>query len=69
MTDRPWALVALNMGGPDRLDAVEPFLVNVLSDPDLVRLPFPMSALRLRRRAGSRRAQRRRPRRPGLDAA
>lgn len=40
---RPWALVALNMGGPDTLEAVEPFLRNLLSDPELVRLPFPMS--------------------------
>jgi protoporphyrin/coproporphyrin ferrochelatase len=40
---RSWAVVALNMGGPDSLDAVEPFLRNLLSDPDLVRLPFPIS--------------------------
>lgn len=41
---RPWALVALNMGGPDSLDAVRPFLRNLLADPALVRLPFPLSA-------------------------
>jgi protoporphyrin/coproporphyrin ferrochelatase len=42
MTTKPWALVVLNMGGPDSMEAVEPFLVNLLSDPELVRLPFPM---------------------------
>ncbi|HYC76038.1 MAG TPA: ferrochelatase [Planctomycetota bacterium] len=40
---RPWALVALNMGGPDSLEAVRPFLRNLLSDPRIVRLPFPLS--------------------------
>jgi ferrochelatase len=40
---KPWALVALNMGGPDGMDAIEPFLRNLLSDPAIVRLPFPMS--------------------------
>jgi ferrochelatase len=40
---KPWAVVVLNMGGPDSMEAVEPFLRNLLSDPELVRLPFPMS--------------------------
>jgi protoporphyrin/coproporphyrin ferrochelatase len=39
---KPWALVVLNMGGPDSLDAVEPFLRNLLADPALVQLPFPL---------------------------
>lgn len=33
------ALVLLNMGGPDSLDAIEPFLYNLFSDRDLIRLP------------------------------
>jgi protoporphyrin/coproporphyrin ferrochelatase len=39
----PRALVALNMGGPDSLDAVRPFLRNLLADPYIVRLPPPLS--------------------------
>lgn len=34
------AVVVLNMGGPDRLESVEPFLANLLADPALIRLPF-----------------------------
>jgi ferrochelatase len=30
----------LNLGGPDSLEAVEPFLVNLFSDPFLIRLPL-----------------------------
>lgn len=33
------ALVLLNMGGPDSLESVEPFLRNLFSDRDLIRLP------------------------------
>lgn len=36
----PIGLVLLNMGGPDDLGAVEPFLYNLFSDRDLIRLPF-----------------------------
>jgi ferrochelatase len=43
MGAKPWALVALNMGGPDKPEAIEPFLRNLLSDPALVKLPFPLS--------------------------
>src|SRR5512141_2269126 len=32
------AVVALNMGGPDAPEAVEPFLRNLFSDPDLIQL-------------------------------
>lgn len=35
------AVVLLNMGGPDSLDAVEPFLCNLFSDRDIIRLPCP----------------------------
>jgi ferrochelatase len=32
-------VVLLNMGGPDSLDAVEPFLYNLFSDHDIIRIP------------------------------
>jgi protoporphyrin/coproporphyrin ferrochelatase len=34
------AVVLLQFGGPDSLDAVEPFLFNLFSDPDIIKLPF-----------------------------
>ncbi len=36
-------VVLLNLGGPDSLDAVEPFLYNLFSDPDII--DFPLSFL------------------------
>lgn len=39
MEDKPIGLVLLNMGGPDSLAAVEPFLYNLFSDRELIRLP------------------------------
>jgi ferrochelatase len=33
-------VVLLNMGGPENLDAVEPFLVNVFSDRSIIELPL-----------------------------
>jgi len=36
---KPLGLVLLNMGGPDSLAAVEPFLYNLFSDRELIRLP------------------------------
>ena len=33
-------VLLLNLGGPDSLDAVEPFLVNLFNDPFLIRLPL-----------------------------
>jgi len=33
------AVVLFNLGGPDSLDAVEPFLRNLFSDPAIIRLP------------------------------
>jgi protoporphyrin/coproporphyrin ferrochelatase len=33
-------VLLLNLGGPDSLDAVEPYLVNLFSDPFLIRLPL-----------------------------
>jgi ferrochelatase len=34
------AVVVFNLGGPDSLDAVEPFLENLFSDPAILSLPF-----------------------------
>jgi ferrochelatase len=33
-------VVLVNLGGPDSLEAVEPFLFNLFSDPDIIALPF-----------------------------
>lgn len=33
-------VVLLNLGGPDSLDAVEPFLYNLFSDPDIINFPL-----------------------------
>lgn len=38
-TSKPTALILLNMGGPDSLEAVEPFLYNLFSDRELIQLP------------------------------
>jgi ferrochelatase len=51
------AVVLFNLGGPDSLTAVRPFLFNLFSDPDIFRLPLawltqkPFAALVSRRRA------------------
>jgi len=34
------AVVLLNMGGPNSLEAVEPFLFNLFQDPDIFKIPF-----------------------------
>lgn len=39
------AVVLMNLGGPDSLEAVEPFLFNLFSDPDIIRLPRPLRFL------------------------
>lgn len=36
------AVVLLNLGGPDRPEAVEPFLFNLFFDPAIIRLPTPL---------------------------
>jgi protoporphyrin/coproporphyrin ferrochelatase len=36
-------VVLLNLGGPDSLEAVEPFLFNLFNDPDII--DFPLSFL------------------------
>lgn len=39
------AILLLNLGGPDSLDAVEPFLYNLFSDPEIISLPKPLQFL------------------------
>lgn len=34
-------VLLLNLGGPDELEDVRPFLYNLFSDPEIIRLPFP----------------------------
>ncbi len=34
------AVVLLNLGGPDSLEVVQPFLENLFNDPDIFKLPF-----------------------------
>ena len=34
------AIILLNLGGPDSLDAVQPFLFNLFCDPDIFKIPF-----------------------------
>jgi protoporphyrin/coproporphyrin ferrochelatase len=49
------AIVLMNLGAPDRLDAVRPFLVNLFSDPAIITLPtvlrWPLARLIASRRA------------------
>lgn len=35
-----YAVVLFNLGGPDSLEAVQPFLENLFNDPDIFKLPF-----------------------------
>lgn len=35
-----WGMVLLNMGGPDTISAVRPYLQNIFSDPAMVNLPL-----------------------------
>lgn len=39
------AVVLFNLGGPDTLQAVEPFLFNLFNDPAIIRLPAPFRFL------------------------
>ena len=38
-----YAVVLLNLGGPDSLDAIEPFLFNLFSDKDIFKIPIGQS--------------------------
>ena len=35
------AIILANMGGPDSLEAVQPYLTNIFSDPDIIDIPLP----------------------------
>ena len=35
-----YIVILFNLGGPDALDAVEPFLFNLFSDHDIFKIPF-----------------------------
>ena len=39
MNTKKKAVVLFQLGGPDSLDAVEPFLYNLFCDPDIIDLP------------------------------
>ena len=39
-SDRPVGVVLLQLGGPDSLETVEPFLYNLFCDPDIIDLPL-----------------------------
>ena len=40
MNKKRIAIVLMNLGGPDSLTAVRPFLLNLFSDPDIFNIPF-----------------------------
>jgi len=48
------AVVLFNMGGPDSLDAVEPFLFNLFNDPAIIGAPWPVRPLLARFISGRR---------------
>ena len=49
------AVILFNLGGPDKLESVEPFLFNLFNDPAILNLPsffrFPLAKLIANRRA------------------
>ncbi len=49
------AIILFNLGGPDKLDSVEPFLFNLFNDPAILNLPvflrYPLAKLIANRRA------------------
>ena len=42
MEGRKIGVVLLNMGGPDSLEAIQPFLYNLFSDHDIIQIPKPI---------------------------
>lgn len=40
MSERKIAVVLFNLGGPDRMESVKPFLLNLFKDPAILRVPF-----------------------------
>ena len=49
------AVILFNLGGPDRLESVEPFLFNLFNDPAIINIPsifrYPLAKLISKRRA------------------
>ena len=49
------AIILFNLGGPDKLDNVEPFLFNLFNDPAILNLPsfirYPLAKLISKKRA------------------
>lgn len=41
LPSKPTAVVLMQFGGPDSLDAVEPFLYNLFRDKDIIQIPVP----------------------------
>lgn len=39
-SEKPLGVVLMQLGGPDSLDSVEPFLYNLFCDPDIIDLPL-----------------------------
>ena len=48
------AVVLFNLGGPDRPEAIRPFLINLFSDPAILRVPFFVRPFLARRIAAAR---------------
>jgi ferrochelatase len=48
------AVVLMNLGGPDQMSSVYPFLLNLFSDPTILRVPFFVRPLLARIIAGAR---------------
>jgi len=49
------AVILFNLGGPDKLESVEPFLFNLFNDPAIISIPsiirYPLAKLLSKRRA------------------
>ncbi|MBW8309622.1 MAG: ferrochelatase [Candidatus Paracaedibacteraceae bacterium] len=54
MKQKKLAVVLMNLGGPDHLDSVRPFLYNLFSDPAIIALPSPFRQILARLIAASR---------------
>ena len=54
MTSRRVAIVLFNLGGPDKQEAVKPFLFNLFNDNAIIRLPQPFRFLLAKLISGSR---------------
>jgi ferrochelatase len=54
--DHKTGVVLLNLGGPENQQAIDSFLINMLSDPDLVPIPWPLRPILARRIAKRRSA-------------